>query len=269
MKLASMKLTPAIGALALLFCPAPVLAQGGGQNSASAAAGPSVAFPQVTGVPIPLQSVSGRFSSLNPLDQRGCPERRVSGRVVSPRLILVKDLDCGRPGHDNVLVNVKFSNPADAAQMITGRNVSIAARFKSAQEDRDPLFFAEFLIAEKAQFVAGDPVDRSAPAFTSYMMCQPPELDALAAQTGSELCVQSSLVADLAATGPALEAAVRAVAKPRPDERASSDPNAIRCRPDPGVSDTQLSAIACARGSYWAWYAKMLYAPNFLALAPP
>src|SRR6185503_1550708 len=110
-----MKLIPAIAALALFFCPVPVLAQGG----------PSVAFAQVTGVPIPLNSVSGRFSSLNPLNQQSCPYKRVSGRVVSPRLILVKDMSCGRPGHDNVLVNVQFANPADAAQMVTGRRVTI------------------------------------------------------------------------------------------------------------------------------------------------
>jgi hypothetical protein len=258
MKLASMKLTPAIGALALLFCPAPVLAQGGGQNSASAAAGPSVAFPQVTGVPIPLQSVSGRFSSLNPLDQRGCPERRVSGRVVSPRLILVKDLDCGRPGHDNVLVNVKFSNPADAAQMITGRDVTITARFKHAEEDRDPIFVAEFLIAEEARLVKGDRIDRSAPpaqAFTSYMMCQPPELDALASKLGRDLCVQNTLVADLKGWGPSLETAAAAPAKLAPQDPAPGDPNAVSCRLDPGVSDRHLPAVACARNSYWAWYA--------------
>src|SRR3954469_3150154 len=120
-----MRLTPAIGTLLLLICPAPVLAQGG----APAAAGPSVAFPQVTGVPIPLQSVSGRFSSLNPLNQISCPYRRVSGRVVSPRLILVKEMACGRPGHDNVLMKLKFTNPADAMQMVTGRRVVISARF--------------------------------------------------------------------------------------------------------------------------------------------
>src|SRR4051812_37925601 len=230
-----MRLILAIGALLLLVRPASVLAQAG----APAAAGPSVAFPQVTGVPIPLQSVSGRFSSLNPLNQHKCPYRRVSGRVVSPRLLLVREMSCGRPGHDNVLVNVQFSNPADAAQMVTGRRVTITADFKNAEEDRDPIFVAEFLIAEKAKVVAADPVDRSAPppqAFTSYMICQPPELDALAGQLGRELCVQSTLLANLTVAGPALETAARAPAKLAPQDAVPGDPNAISCRLDPGVS---------------------------------
>src|SRR5882757_11076596 len=99
-----MKPTHVIGALlpTLFFCSAPALTQDG------AAAAPSVAFPQVTGVPIPLQSASGRFSSLNPPNQRNCPYKKVTGRVVSTRLIMVKQMDCGRPGHDNVLVNVQL-----------------------------------------------------------------------------------------------------------------------------------------------------------------
>src|SRR6185312_17490625 len=170
--------------LFLLAFPVAALAQG---------VGPSVAFPQVTAAPIPLQSASGRYSSLNPPNRLACPYSKVTGRVVSSRLILVKEMKCGRPGHDNVLVNVRFSNPADAEQMITGRRVTIAGKFVSAQEDRDELFFAEFLIAEQAALAGADPVDGSAPpvpAFTSYMLCQPPELDALAGTLGKELCVQ-------------------------------------------------------------------------------
>jgi len=255
-----MKLGPAVGALALLCCPAAVRAQG-----------PSVAFAQVTGVPIPLNSVSGRFSSLSPLNQQNCPYKRVSGRVVSPRLILVKDMSCGRPGHDNVLVNVQFSNSADAAQMVTGRRVTIAATFKHAEEDRDPVFVAEFLIAEKARFVSGDRLDTSAPppqAFTSYMLCQPPELDAMASKLGHEMCVQNTVVADLAGWAPSLEAAARAPAKLKPEETVPGDANAISCRLDPGVSDRNLSAIACARNSYWAWYKAKWGDPLDATLAP-
>jgi hypothetical protein len=260
-KLALMKHMPAVGALALLVCPAPVLAQ----------AAPSAAFAQVTGVPIPLNSVSGRFSSLNPVNQQDCRYKRVSGRVVSPRLILVKDMSCGRPGHDNVLVNVQFSDPADAAQMVTGRRVTIAATFKHAEEDRDPVFVAEFLIAEKAKFVTGDRLDTSAPpvpAFTSYMLCQPPELDALAGRLGHEMCVQNTVVADLAGWGPSLEAAARTPAKLKPEETMPGDANAISCRLDPGVSDRQLPAIACARNSYWAWYKAKWGDPLDSTLAP-
>jgi hypothetical protein len=258
-----------IGALlpTLFFCSAQALAQ------ARVPAGPPVAsFAPVTGVPIPLQSVSGRFSSLNPLNQLNCPYKRVSGRVVSPRLILVKEMDCGRPGHDNVLVNIQLSNPADAMEMVTGRRVTIAARFKNAEEDRDPIFVAEFLIAEQAKLVAGDPLDHSAPparAFTSYMLCQPPELDALATRLGKELCVQSTIVADLTETGPALETAARAPAKLSPEDTVPGDRNAISCRLDPGVSDRHLSAIACARNSYWVWYKAKWRDPLSSTPAPP
>ena len=261
-----MKPTFVIGALLpmLFFCSA--VAQ------AEALAGPPVAFAPVTGVPIPLQSASGRFSSLNPPNRLNCPYREVTGRVVSSRLIMVKEMFCGRQGHDNVLVNVQLSNPADAVQMVTGRGVTIAARFESALEDRDPRFYAEFLIAEKAELVAGDPLDRSAPpapAFTSYIVCQPPELDALATRLGHELCAQSTLVANITGTGPALETAARAPANASPEDTVSGDPNAITCRLDPQRSDRHLPAIACARNSYWVWYTAKWRDPLSSTPAPP
>jgi hypothetical protein len=259
-----MRLALILGALCLVACPGPALAQAG----ASAAAGPAVAFPQVTGIPTPLQSISGRFSSLNPLNPHPCAYKRVSGRVVSPHLILVKEMNCGRSGHDNALVNVRFSNPADAAQMVTGRQVVITANFKRAEEDREPTIVAEFLIAENARIESAGPVDSAAPAFTSYMICQPPELDALAGKLGSELCVQSTIVASLPAAASALESAARAPSNAGPEDLVPGDPNAISCRRDPKVSDQHLAAIACARGSYWAWY-KALHDPQFSMPAPP
>jgi hypothetical protein len=185
---------------------------------------------------------------------------------------MVKQMSCGRQGHDNVLVNVQLSNPADAVQMVTGRRVTITARFKSALEDRDPVFFAEYLIAENAKFAGGDPLDHFAPpaqAFTSYMMCQPPELDSLAKRLGSDLCVQSTILADLTTTGSALEAAARAPANVSPTDTVPGDPNAISCRLDPRRSDAQLPAIACARGSYWAWYREKWPDPLSPTPAPP
>lgn len=262
----AMKPGLAIGAFfpALLFSCAYALAQAG------APVGPPIAsFAPVT--PIPLQSASGRFSSLYPSNQLSCPYKKVTGRVVSPRLIMVKEMSCGRRGHDNVLVNVQLANPVDAAQMVPGRRVTVTARFKSAEEDRDPLFFAEFLIAEDA-VVTADPSDRStapAQAFTSYMLCQAPELDALSRKLGKELCVQNTLLANLTTTGSALETAARAPAKLSPEDAVSGDPNTITCRFDPGLSDRLLPAIACARGSYWAWYRAKWDAPWSATPAPP
>lgn len=237
-----MKFPMAIGALLLLVCPAPAPAQ-------NAPPGPPVAFPQVTVVPTPLQSTSGRFSSLNPTDRTDCPNRSVSGRVVSARLIMVSEGFCGRGRSGNVLVNVELANPADAAQMVIGRRVTLAADFKNAEEARTDDFYANYLIAKKARLVSAGPQTAPSPPFTSYMICQPPELDALAAQLGSELCVQSTIVANLTATGPALEKSARA-----PTDAVAGDANAIACRPDLERSDIHLPAIACARGSYWAWY---------------
>ena len=255
-----MKTVFSIGAFfsALFFC-----------FPASSQDGPPVAFAPVTA--IPLESASGRFSSINPPNQLSCGHQEMTGRVVSPHLIMVKQTDCGRHGHDNVLVNVQFRDAADAAQMVTGRRVTITASFKSAEENRDPLFYAEYLIAENAKLVRSDPVAASAPAaaFTSYMMCQPPEMDALAAKLGKDLCVQNTLVADLAVTGPALEAAARTPENLSPTDSVPGDPNAISCRLDPKRSDAQLPAIACARNSYWAWYQAKWPAPWSSAPAPP
>jgi hypothetical protein len=265
---AAMRLTITIGALLLAWA-GPVLAQNG-------AAGPSVSFGQVTGIPIPLQSVSGRFSSLNPPGRHDCPDKKASGRVVSPTLILVPNGACGRRGQNYALVNVQFRNPAEAVQMIPGRRVDITADFERAFEARASIFTADYVIAEKAMFAGGDPVDRSAPPtppFTSYMICQPPELDTLAGELGSDLCVQNTLLADLKATGPALAAAARAPSKVPPEDIASGDivagdANAIACGLDPKVSDRHLTAIACARESYWTWVAA-IRDPKFSTPAPP
>lgn len=255
-----MKLTLVGGVLYSLAC-LPAFAQ--------AVGGPSVAFPQVTSAPIPLQSASGRYSSLNPPSRRDCPYTKVAGRVVSARLLLVKEMNCGRPGHDNVLVNIRLADPADAAQMIAGRRVVVSGKFVSAQEDRDELFFAEFLIAEQAAFVSGDAPAAPAPAFTSYMVCQPPELDGLAEKLGKELCIQNTLLPNLPTIEPALEIAARAPAKLAAGEAVAGGPNALSCRLDPGVSDLHLPAVACARGSYWAWYRAKWLDPRLATPAPP
>ena len=179
-------------------------------------------------------------------------------------------MDCGQGVQTaDVLVNVELSNPADTVQMVTGRRVVVKGQFKVAQQSLIVSQEAIYIIAEKAELVAGDPRGAPAPAFVSYMLCQPPALDALARQLGHELCVQSTIVANLVATGPALETAARVPAKLSPNETVSGDPDAISCRLDPGISDIQLQAVACARNSYWAWYRAMLRLPFSPTLAPP
>lgn len=246
-----MKWPPKFSIVALLLTlssPPALLAQVGQPS------GPPVAFPQVTAVPIPLQSISGRFSSLNPTKRLNCRNRQVVGRVVSTSLIMVDERFCGR-GQTGVLVNVQFSNPGDASRMVVGSRVTIRGSFKTADEDRKE-YDANFLIAEKAQLADVDSPPAPAPPFTSYMICQPPELDALAAKLGGELCVQSSLVNNLPATGSALEAAARSPANDTPPNEVSGDPNTITCRPDLERSDIHLTSIACARGNYWDWWDK-------------
>jgi hypothetical protein len=180
---------------------------------------------------------------------------------------MVDEMGCRGQG-GSTLVNVELSNPADAVQMVTGRRVAITGTFKSAEERRGLYYLAVYLIVDKARLVAGDPLAAPAPASTSYMMCQPLELDALARQLGSELCVQSTLVANLTVTGPALETAARAPAKVSPTDAVSGDPNAITCRLDPERSDAHLSAMACARNSYWTWWTAKWRDPQ-TGLPPP
>lgn len=235
---------------------------------AQAPAGP-VAFAAVTGVPTPFQSVSGQFSSLNPIHRRNCLTGQVTGRVVSPRLIMVDQKFCGPGQSDNVLVNVEFKNPADAGQMIVGRRVTIAATITSAEEDRNAVFYALYLIAQKAVLVLADPPAPPVPAFTSYMICQPPELDAMAAKLGHDLCVQNTIVANLGVMGPALESAARAPTNVPVEDAVSGDPNAITCRLDLERSDIHLPAIACARDSYWDWYKTKWRDYQFQTPAPP
>ncbi len=249
-------------AIAVLLMPFPFVAL------AQAPGGP-VAFAPVTAVPTPFQSVSGRFSSLNPLKRRDCLNGKVTGRVVSKRLLLVEQRFCGPGQSDNVLVNVEFSNPADAEQMIAGRRVTIAAAFKSAEEDRNAEFYALYLIAEKAMLVSADPPTAPVPAFTSYVVCQPPELDTLARTLGIELCVQNTIVENLALAAPALETAARAPTNFSPTDAASGDPSAVACYRDLERSDIHLPAIACAKGSYWDWYKAKWRDYLFQAAAPP
>ena len=246
------------------FCPGVALAQDG------ASANPSVAFAPVTEIPVPLQSISGRWNALNPPGRTRCPYTKVTGRAVSPRLILT-DLDCGQGAETaDVLVNVELSNPADTVQMIPGRRVVVKGTLHLAREYRAAMAgWANYFIAEKAELVAGDPRRPPAPAFMSYMLCQPPELDAFARQLGSELCVQSTLLPNLTETRPALETAARMPAKLSPDDKVPGDADTISCRLDPGLSDPQLQAVACAKGSYWAWYKAGWHKPAPKGLAPP
>lgn len=233
------------------------------------APGGAVSFDQVTGVPVPFQSISGRFSSLSPIKRRDCRDGKITGRVVSAQLIMVEKRFCGPGQSDNVLVNVRFANPADTAQMIVGRNVTIAANVKSAEEDRNSTFYALYLIAEKATLVSADPPAAPAPAFTSYMICQPSELDALAKRLGSDMCVQNTLVTDFATTAQALEIAARSPGAAPPADAAPGDPNAIACHKDIERSDINLPAIVCAKTSYWDWYRAKWRDYLFQTAAPP
>lgn len=237
-----------VALLVTVLSPAELLAQ------PSTSEGPAVAFAQVTDIPVSLQSISGRFSSLNPTKRVSCRNKQVVGRVVSATLIMVDEKFCGR-GQTGVLVNVQFSKPVDASRMVFGSRVTVRAVFRTADEDRNGVFYANFLIAEKAQLIDESPPSGPVPAFMSYVICQPPELDALAAKIGSELCVQNTVVENLSTTRSALEAATSSLVDASPTGTEHSDPSAITCRRDLERSDIHLSSIACARGSYWAWWA--------------
>jgi hypothetical protein len=197
---------------------------------------------------------------LDPPNKQACHNSSVTGRVVSPRLIRTGHFVCGSftdilKGFpmDNSLMNIEFSDPADAAKMVTGKDVTITGIFMDASEMHGS-YPVNYLIAKNVRILAGDQAGTPVQASSSFMMCQPPELDVLASKLGRELCVQSTLVANLSVTGPALEAAARAPLSGPPRDAASGDPTTITCRADPEHSDAHLIAIACARNNYWAWW---------------
>jgi hypothetical protein len=249
---------PAATLLLMLFCPGIVLAQNSVPNS------PPVSFPSVTQpLPRPLLSASGRFSSLSPPNKVNCRMSVASGRVASTRLIRVSNFDCNDTGERGFrgccsLMNVEFSDPADAAKMVAGRQVSIRGRFTSAYEDHGS-YPVHYLIVQGATIQSSDPEDgppNPALAGPSFMICQPQEMDTLANKLGRELCVQSSLLADLDVTSPVIEVAAGTAAQNSLGNAASGDPAAISCRLDPEHTDAHLqSAVACARNRYWAWWA--------------
>ncbi len=238
-----------------------------------APANKDVTFPSATApLPAPYLSCSGRFNSLNPPVLNICRNSSVTGRVVTPRLIRMGRFGCMVPGGaastsrlssgtngqslDNCLMDLEFSDPADAARMVAGNRVTIEGNFIDAFEYHGS-YPVNFLIAKNAKIVGGDlstgPAT-SVPDTPSFMLCQPPQLDALAGRLGRELCVQSSLVANLKETGVALEAAASAPMPGPPSQAASGDPAAITYRIDPEHSDAHLTALACARNNYWAWW---------------
>ena len=115
-----MRLSLAIGAALLSVCPA--LAPNGVPAMAADAA--PVTFAPVATIPVPLQSTSGRFSSLNPSHRLNCGySGKMIGQVVSARLMMVDVTGgfCHVSEVAHALVNVELSNPADAVQMVPGR----------------------------------------------------------------------------------------------------------------------------------------------------
>jgi hypothetical protein len=254
-----------------LPCSGAALAQAPAQ--ATVPGSPSISLPQVTVRPIAVVSTSGRFSSLNPPDKILCRNGSVSGHVVSPHLIQIDRIGCEQPSGgyapgemENVLMNVALATPADRAKMITGATVTLKGLFVMALETHGT-YNVSFLLGGNAVILDSTPPDPSAAPgpMTSYIVCQAPEMDALAQKLGSELCVQSSLLLNLSADGAALQAAAAA-----PDTAAADDANAISCRHDPERSDLHLPAIACARHSYWDWWSiKHRLNALYIRPAPP
>lgn len=258
--------------LLALFLPAGVLAQSSAPTTADTTVQPA-RFPSL-GQQLPaLLSGSGRFSVIDPQYQVTCHVSSVAGRVVSHRLIYMKDdFDCNKDqygfnGH-GMLVNIELADPADAAKMVPGTAVIAKGTVKNAMEKHNG-YSVYFIFVENARVTAiGPDVDPQYANFT-YMNCQPPELDALAKQLGRELCVQSTLVTNLAATGQALEGAAHAPAKMSPGDQVSGDPAAITCRLDPERTDAELSAMTCARNNYWVWWRAKRFNPSGISTTGP
>ena len=266
-----MKQTPRIWAALFLiaaFCPGVALAQNGAP--AAAANDQNVRFPTL-GQQLPaLLSGSGRFSAIDPQHRVTCDATSVAGRVISRNLIFMREtFDCGGfRGHD-MLINVELADPVDATKMIPGTAVIAQGTIKDGHENHNG-YTVYFIFVEKARVTPfGSGIDPQYANFT-YMNCQPQELDTLAKQLGRELCVQNTLVTNLAATGPTLEAAAHAPVKMSPGDAVSGDPAAITCRLDPERSDAELSAMTCARNNYWVWWRAKWFNPSGIGtMGPP
>jgi hypothetical protein len=253
-------------ALLLFFYPAAALAQDGAP--ATAANNQHTRFPSV-GQQLPaLLSGSGRFSAINPPNQGACGTV-LSGHVVSRNLIYVREnFECGGFRGHGMLVNVELADPADAARMIPGTAVIAQGTVKGAHETHNG-YTVYFIFVENARVTSfGSDIDPEYANF-NYMNCQPPELDALAKQLGRQLCVQNTLVTNLAATGQELDAATRVPVKMSPGDPVSGDPAAITCRLDPERTDAELSAITCARNNYWVWWRAKWFNPSGISATGP
>jgi len=225
----------------------------------------------------PLASTSGRFSSLNPRRPLNCLNTSVIGQVVSAGLIQLDQFGCR--GQEfalqqccaltNVLMNVELADARDLPQMIVGRRIEVKADITLAREPHGG-YLVFFLMARNASLLSGDPPRPPAAPFTSYMICQPSELNALARTLGRQLCVQNSVLAILNETGAELEGAARALVQKTPAPSASDENKAITCHEDPERSDADLTDIACARRNYWSWWAmKQRLGQTFTRAAPP
>lgn len=275
---------PAAALLVVLFGPASVFAPDAAPAAPTGATGQGVTFsPATQPLPAPFLSCSGRFSSLNPPVLSICRNSRVTGRVLTTRSIRVGQFECEVLGSrstsgtngmtlDRCLMNVELNDPADAAKMVIGKDVTISGDFTDAFENHGG-YPVNYLIAKNAKIMGSEqsgPPDAPAQASTSVMECQPPQLDGLASELGRELCVQSTLVSNLNVIGPALAAAARAPLPGPPRDAASGDPSTITCRIDPEHSDAHLTAIACARNNYWAWWVRKQQNPVGYGIeAPP
>jgi hypothetical protein len=198
-----------------------------------------------------------------------CQNSNVIGHVLTPRLVAVERdrFVCANYGGFADL-NVELADPADAAKMIPGTYVIVRGTFISAFEYHGS-YRVVFVIAQQAHITSFGGSSTPVQTNGSVMMCQPPQLDALASKLGHELCVQSSLVTNLDANGAALEAAARAPMAGSAESAAAGDPAAITCRADPEHSDAHLTALACARNNYWAWWVQKQRCPITCDLPSP
>ena len=94
---------------------------------------------------------------------------------------------------------------------------------------------------------------------TGNLVCGP-ELIGLSKELGRNLCVQRSIVANLSVTGPALDAAARALVEHPIGYNPSRDPDAITCRQTEHPAGSRLPPyLSCGYNSYWkeraAWQA--------------
>jgi beta-lactamase regulating signal transducer with metallopeptidase domain len=171
----------------------------------------------------PLPASTNNPTATNaPTTTTQCRNTSVYGRVISPTLVLMQGFTCfagpdanidlgtcplasTQSAHQDecqwdVALNVRLANPADNAEMVTGKVVRLGGDFRITRQGQTGR-----VSVSNATVLFHDYFWRP-----TAISCRPAELASLSESMGIKLCVTKAILAELPAKGPALLAAVHA-----------------------------------------------------------